>query len=318
MARILIRGGSVAVAAFAAIYLLWGGTYLAIALGLQSIPPFMLIGFRSLLGGAVLFTYSRWREAARPSWQDWRHAAISGALLFIGCHGALAYAQRTVPSGVAAIILATIPFWIVLVNAASGQKEPTLKIVALVPGFLGVALIAWREVSDQQHAISIAMIVLLLASACSWALGSVYAQRRAGYIPPHDLAGMQLICGGIGLLLLSILAEDWTGFALQRITLTSLAGLLYLGLIGSALGNTAYLWLLDRFSAPVVATYTFINPVIAVVLGFLVLGERVSTQTSLGAALVVGSVVALLYITSMGKAPASAPTGRPAVDSPYR
>ena len=104
------------VGAFGAIYLLWGGTYLAIALGLQSIPPFLLIGARSILGGAILLALSALRPLVR-SWQDWRHAAISGALLFLGCHGTLAYAQRYVPSGLSAIILATIPFWIVLVNA---------------------------------------------------------------------------------------------------------------------------------------------------------------------------------------------------------
>src|SRR5262245_54848201 len=106
-------------AAFAAIYFLWGGTYLAIALGLQSIPPFLLIGSRSIIGGFALFALSQWRKVAVRSLRDWTQAAISGAFFFIGCHGALAYAQRSVPSGLAAIILATIPFWIVLVNLAT-------------------------------------------------------------------------------------------------------------------------------------------------------------------------------------------------------
>lgn len=284
-------------AAFAAIYLLWGGTYLAIALGLQSVPPFLLIGLRSIVGGMALFALSLGKGSIVRPWRDWSHAAISGGLLFVGCHGSLAYAQRVVPSGLAAIILATIPFWIVLTNAAVGQREPLLKIAGLIPGFLGVALIAWRETSDRQHPLPIAMIALLLASSLSWALGSVYAQRRAAYIPPRDLAGMQLLCGGAGLLILSVLASEWTDFAPRQVTIVSLAGLLYLGLLGSALGNTAYLWLLDRFSAPIVATYSFVNPVIAMVLGVVVLGERVTAQILAGAALVLGSVAALLYVT---------------------
>src|SRR5205814_7131688 len=116
-------------AAFAAIYFLWGGTYLAIALGLQSIPPFLLIGSRSILGGFVLFALSQLgRFGVRP-WRDWVHAAVSGTLLFVGCHGALAYAQRFVPSGLAAIVLATIPFWILLVNLAAGQKRQLKELI---------------------------------------------------------------------------------------------------------------------------------------------------------------------------------------------
>jgi drug/metabolite transporter (DMT)-like permease len=288
-------------AAFAAIYLLWGGTYLAIALGLQSIPPFLLVGSRSIFAGAVLFAFSQlWGLVVRP-WRDWLHAAISGVLLFVGCHGALACAQRFVPSGLSAIILATIPFWIALINAAIGQSEPLLKLAGLVPGFVGVALIAWLETSNTERPLPAAMIALLLASALSWALGSVYAQRRAAHIPPHDLAGMQLICGGAGLLLLSVLAGEWTDFAPQQVTIVSLLGMLYLALLGSVIGNTAYLWLLDRMSAPIVATYTFVNPVVAVILGVWVLGERITMPSLAGAALVIGSVVALLYVSDTDK-----------------
>jgi drug/metabolite transporter (DMT)-like permease len=288
-------------AAFAAIYLLWGGTYLAIALGLQSIPPVLLVGSRSILAGAVLFAFSQlWGLVVRP-WRDWLHAAISGVLLFVGCHGALACAQRFVPSGLSAIILATIPFWIALINAAIGQSEPLLKLAGLVPGFVGVALIAWLETSNTERPLPAAMIALLLASALSWALGSVYAQRRAAHIPPHDLAGMQLICGGAGLLLLSVLAGEWTDFAPQQVTIVSLLGMLYLALLGSVIGNTAYLWLLDRMSAPIVATYTFVNPVVAVILGVWVLGERITMPSLAGAALVIGSVVALLYVSDTDK-----------------
>ena len=284
-------------AAFAAIYLLWGGTYLAIALGLQSMPPFLLIGSRSLLGGGALFVYSLWRGSRLRPLGDWGHAAISGAMLFLGCHGALAYAQRVVPSGLAAIVLATIPFWIVLINRAIGQNDTIWKIVGLVPGFFGVALMAWREAVDPTRPVSIFMIVLLLGASLSWALGSVYAQRRASHVPAQDLAEMQLLCGGVALLAVGALVGEWSDFSLQRVTLVSWAGLLYLGLLGSALGNTAYLWLLDRYSAPLVATYTFVNPVIAVILGVIVLGERVTIPTLAGSALVLSSIATLLYLS---------------------
>lgn len=229
--------------------------------------------------------------------------------LFVGCHGALAYAQRFVPSGLSAIILATIPFWIALINVAIGQSEPLPKLAGLVPGFVGVALIAWLETSDTERPLPAAMIALLLASALSWALGSVYAQRRAAHIPPHDLAGRQLLCGGTGLLMLSALAGGWTDFAPQQVTIVSLLGMLYLALLGSVIGNTAYLWLLDRMSAPIVATYTFVNPVVAVILGVWVLGESITMSSLAGAALVIGSVVALLYVSK---------TDKPALRSPAK
>src|SRR6266446_10649593 len=164
-------------AAFGAIYFLWGGTYLAIALGLQSIPPFLLVGSRSILGGFVLFALTQQEQLTLRSWQDWRHAAVSGLLLFVGCQGALAYAQRFVPSGLSAIILATIPFWIVLVNASTCQSEPLRKFLAFVPGLAGVGVIAWNETSNAQHSLPVGMIALLVASSLFWALGSVYGQR---------------------------------------------------------------------------------------------------------------------------------------------
>lgn len=188
------------VAAFSAIYFLWGGTYLAIAIGLRSIPSFLLVGSRSILAGVILLALSQLRRLPARSWRDWREAAISGLLLFVGCHGSLAYAQHFVPSGLSAIILATIPFWIVLVNLAIGDKRQMKRLAGLVPGFFGVALIAWSETSSGSSAAPISMMALLLGAALAWALGSVYAQRRAAHIPPHDLAGMQLLCGGAGLL----------------------------------------------------------------------------------------------------------------------
>ena len=296
--------------AFAAIYLLWGATYLAIALGLQSIPAFLLIASRSLLGGAVLLLIAYLRKPGLRPLGDWGHAAIGGAFFFIGCHGALAYAQRQVPSGLAAVLLATIPFWIVIVNSIIARSESLGKLLGLLPGFGGVALIAWHDTSTSAQPFSWTMILLLLASALSWALGTVYSQRRAAHIPSDDLAAMQLICGGLGLLLISALVGEWTDFALKSVTLTSVFGMLYLALLGSVVGNTAYLWLLDRMSAPIVATYTFVNPVIALLLGWWVLGEQITWISLCAAALVVSSIVLLLAFPHNGRQ--ESPADKPA------
>ncbi|MBV8187224.1 MAG: EamA family transporter [Alphaproteobacteria bacterium] len=284
--------------AFAAIYVLWGGTYLAIAIGLQSLPAFLLIASRSLIGGCVLLIIAYARTSALCSLRDWGHAAIGGVFLFVGCHGALAYAQREIPSGLSAVILATIPFWIVLINLAVARAEPFSKLLGLAPGFAGVALIAWHETSRNDHPLSLAMIFLLLGSALSWAIGTVYSQRRSAHIPSDHLAAMQLLCGGLGLLILSGSVGELATFSIEKVTAASVAGMLYLALLGSVVGNTAYLWLLDRMSAPLVATYTFVNPVIALVLGWWVLREPISWLSFGGSALIVGSIISLLLLPS--------------------
>jgi drug/metabolite transporter (DMT)-like permease len=288
--------------AFGAIYFLWGGTYIAIALGIQSISPFFLMGSRSVIGGAILFVFSKLQGYAPRTAGDWLIAAVSGILLFVGCHGALAYAEHFVPSGLSAVVLATIPFWIILVNLVIGRREQLQRLLGLFPGFVGVALIALPGGSSTSAAPPLPMMLLLLASALSWALGTVYSQWRGAHIPSHDLAGMQLICGGAALLLLSVVAGEQTNFTPQRVTIVSVAGLLYLALFGSAIANTAYLWLLDRMPAALVATYTFVNPVIALLLGWLILKEQLTSRTAIGAALVIDSIITLQFLKARAEA----------------
>jgi drug/metabolite transporter (DMT)-like permease len=293
------------VAAFAAVYLIWGSTYLAIALGIETIPPFLLMGLRSLTGGALLFAWTRLpstqrrRGASRhESWPragDWAHAAICGLLFFLGCHGILAYAELRIPSGIASIMLATIPFWMVLLNGVlpTGKRPQARTLFALVPGFAGVALIAWRETARPDLAIDPVMILLLLGSAFSWALGSVISQRHASSVSPVTLSGMQLLCGGAALVLCSLIGGELASFWPSQVSARSMAGLAYLALAGTILGFAAYIWLLDHVAAPAVSTYTFVNPIVAVFLGWLVLNERVTLEIFAGAALVIASVIAV-------------------------
>jgi drug/metabolite transporter (DMT)-like permease len=304
-------------AAFAAVYLVWGSTYLAIALGIETIPPFLLMGLRSLIGGAILLGWARSRAlgsdqamSRREDWPEaraWAHAAICGLLFFLGCHGVLAYAEKEVPSGIAAIVLATIPFWIVLLKLVlgDGKRPQGLTLLALVPGFAGVALIAWREAASPDRPIDPGMILLLLASAFSWALGSVISQRHPSSVSAPTLSGMQLLCGGAALVLCSVFGGELAGFAPTDISSRSLAGLAYLALAGTVLGFLSYIWLLDHVPAPVVSTYTFVNPIIAVVLGWLFLNERMTLEMLAGAALVVASVIAVGFLDSSRRAGAA-------------
>jgi drug/metabolite transporter (DMT)-like permease len=287
------------VAAFAAIYLVWGSTYLAIALGLQTVPPFLLMGGRSVVAGTILLGLTWLRTSELPPAGAWPHAAASGLLLFAGCHGAAAYAQQHVPSGLAAVVLATIPFWIALLAflapVGDGRRPRAAGLLAMMPGLGGVALVAWRGAAAAEGGgagLEPAMAALLVAAAFSWAAGSVLSRRHAASTPALALAGMQLLSGGVALLVASVLAGEVTGFSPAGVSAVSWAALAYLTLVGSVVTFAAYVWLLDHAPGPLVGTYTFVNPVVAVALGWAVLGERPSASMLMGMVLVVGSVVA--------------------------
>lgn len=288
------------IAAFAAVYLIWGSTFLALALGLQSIPPLLLMSARSIGAGAILLAIEQARRPGLPPGRAWASAAVSGLLLFVGCHGALAYAQQYVPSGLAAVMLATVPFWIVLLNALAptDARVKMLTFAGLLPGLAGVALIAWPQEMREAATVDPLMLLLLLASAFFWAAGSLVSRRQQAFTSAIALSGMQLICGGAALLIGSGLAGELSRFSAQEVSATSWAGLSYLIGAGSVIGFTAYMWLLDHAPGPLVATYTFVNPIIAVILGWRFLGERPTPQMLVGSVLVIGSVVAVWRLSS--------------------
>jgi drug/metabolite transporter (DMT)-like permease len=281
--------------AFAVVYILWGSTYLAIAVAVQSIPPFLLIGVRSLAAGAILLGFAEFRNPGMPPARAWASAAASGVLLFGGCHGTLAYAEKYVSSGLAAVMLGTIPFWIVLIKFVipAGDRPKIMTLAALVPGLAGVALFMLPTGAQDSGPISPEMVLILLGSAFLWALGSIVSQRQSPSIPTTTSAGMQLLCGGAALLVASSFKGELAGFSPSQISAISWAGLGYLTFAGSIVAFTAYVWLLDHVRAPLVATYTFVNPIIAVGLGWALLGERLTLPMLAGFALVVASVIAV-------------------------
>jgi drug/metabolite transporter (DMT)-like permease len=282
-------------AAFAAVYLIWGSTFLALTLGLQSIPPLLLMAARSITAGVLLLAIEQVRRPGLACGRAWASAAVSGMLLFVGCHGTLAYAQQYVPSGLAAVMLATVPFWIVLLNvfAPTDRRAKMLTFAGLLPGLAGVALIAWPGDPREIATVDPLMLLLLLGSAFFWAAGSLVSQRQQALTSAIALSGMQLVCGGAALLIGSGLTGELARFSLNDVSAISWAGLCYLILAGSVIGFTAYMWLLDHAPGPLVATYTFVNPIIAVILGWNFLGEQPTPQMLVGTVLVVGSVMAV-------------------------
>jgi len=282
------------VCGFGAIYVIWGSTYLALAVAVQTIPPFALMGTRSIVGGAILLAYSKAKADDGGSIRCWIRASLCGVLFFVGCHGVLAYAEQRMPSGLAALLLATIPFWIIVGRSILGRSDQSLvrTILLLLPGLLGVALVAWRSVAGPA-ALQLSDILLLLMASASWALGTLIAEGHNNKGSSIALAGRELIAGGVALMLLSALRGEQIG-ALVGISLSSFLGWSYLTLAGTVVAFGSYTWLLKKISPALVATYTFVNPVIAMFLGWAFLGEEVTATTVIGAFLVVASVACLL------------------------
>jgi drug/metabolite transporter (DMT)-like permease len=276
-------------AAFAAIYVLWGSTYFAIAIGLESFPPLMLMALRSLCGGILLLALDV-RGLRALGAGDWRLSGLCGVLFFVGCHGVLAMAQAKVASGVAAIMLATIPFWTTLIDYVFPERRrPSLFILAvLVPGFAGVGAIGWLNSASA----GMPPLLCLLAAALSWSVATVIARRTGHGGSSLARAGLQLTFGGLVLLGLGLA----TGEAAGNVSPWSLAAVVWLVLAGSVIGFAAYHWLLGNVSTSLVATYTFVNPVIAVLLGAMFLGERLTPLMLVGGGLILASVLGVWII----------------------
>jgi drug/metabolite transporter (DMT)-like permease len=283
------------ITAFAVIYVAWGTTYISLAFALQTIPPFLLMASRCLIGGAILLTAARATDGALPALKTWPLATVCGQFFFVGCHGVLAYAQQRVPSGLAAILLATIPLWISLLNflVPSGARPGLKGVILLSPGVIGVSLITGREVTGGAHT-SVGDLILILGAALSWATGTIISGRRSQKSSPMAFSGVELCAGGVTLSVISILTGELSRFRMINLSAVSIAGWTYLTLIGTVIAFSTYVWLLRKVEASVVATYTFVNPIIAVLVGWVFLGERPSLWTLTGAAMVITSIVGVL------------------------
>lgn len=284
--------------AFAIVYVIWGSTFLAILFAIQTLPPFLMASARFLVAGSLLYAWSRLvNGAAAPSWENWRATAMVGALLLLGGNGLLVWSEQRIPSGVAALLVGTVPCFMVLIDwLRPGGSRPTGLVVAgLLLGVLGLAwLVGPDRLLGGGRADLIGAVVVVLGSF-SWALGSVYSRHAATPASPLLSTAMQMLGGGAALLVLSVsLGEPWA-FEASAVSLRSVLGLLYLIVLGSIVAFSAYIWLL-RVSTPTrVSTYAYVNPVIAVLLGWALAGEAL-TARMLVAATVIVSGVALITL----------------------
>jgi drug/metabolite transporter (DMT)-like permease len=280
------------IAAFASIYLVWGSTYLAIRYAIETIPPFIMGGIRFLISGALLYLWARSRGAPRPTRIHWRNAIIAGAFLLVGGNGAVMWAEQVVPSGLTALLVSILPFWLVIIEwVRPPRRRPgTAVLVGLVVGFIGIiVLVGPSGIGGHGDVSPIGALVLILGSL-SWAIGSFWS--RDAQLPESGLltTGMEMLGGGALLLLVGALTREFSGFDLHGVSKASAAGLLYLISFGSLIGFTSYIWLLDKVSPARLGTYAYVNPIVAVLLGWAVAGERLSTRTGIAAAIVICAV----------------------------
>jgi drug/metabolite transporter (DMT)-like permease len=276
--------------AFFAIYVLWGSTYLAIRVLVATVPPLFAAGVRFLIAGTILYAWSRARGLARPSRTEWRNIALLAALLFLAAYSGLFWAEKTMPSGIASVLVATVPVWTAALEIFVFRRQPfrwTL-VAALAGGLGGVAIMAF----DARSGTSALACVVILCSDLAWTLGTVLTSRLA--LPASKLlsAGAQMMLGGLMLLGCSVLVRELPPW--PHVSLGAAAALAYLIVAGSLIAFTAYQWLLGHVRATIVTSYAYVNPVVAILIGHWLGHEALTLRIVLGTALVLSSVVALV------------------------
>src|SRR5271165_6857389 len=300
------RDAILLIAAFAAVYVIWGSTYLAIAVGIESFPPLLLAASRHLTVGLVLYPILRWKTGIRPTPSQWRTAIITGLLLLLVGNGGVCLAERTVPSGVAALLVALVSFWMVLVDwLRPGGLRPVPRVVAsLVVGLVGLVLLVGPAHLGGSERVNPVGAGILFVASFAWAWGSIYSKHND--LPSSRLLGvaMQSLAGGAALWIVGLLAGEGRQLHLSAITARSWIALAYLMVFGSGIGFTAYVYILKKSTAARVGTYAFVNPVVALFLGWLGAGETITLRTGLAAAVILTAV--LLVISAPHKDPAEA------------
>ncbi|MBN1452184.1 MAG: EamA family transporter [Anaerolineales bacterium] len=280
--------------ALLALYTVWGSTYLAIRFTVETIPPFLSAGMRFLISGAILFI---WRYAAGdtlPTMRQWRSTAVVGIFLLLGGNGLVSFAEQYVPSGIAALIIGSMPLWMVTIEALrpSGVKPNWLTILGLLIGFGGIfLLVSPSELTGDGHTLDSLGVGALLVAAFLWSVGSIYS--RGADMPRSSLmsTGAQMLAGSMALFAVSGLTGEWTGFRFANVSLNSWLGLFYLIAIGSLIGFVSYGWLLQNAPVSLVATYAYVNPLVAVFLGAWLADETINARILVAGLVIIGSVV---------------------------
>jgi drug/metabolite transporter (DMT)-like permease len=302
------------VTAFAAVYIIWGSTFLAIRYAIETMPPFLMAGSRFVIAGAILYAWAYFREGARATSKQWLGTAIVGALLLMGGNGAVSWAEQYVPSGLAALVVAVTPLWMVLFEwlRPGGDRPTAAVLVGVAMGFAGLVLLVGPGNIMGGGGVDTRSAIVLTAGTLAWAAGSIYSRSLELPRSARLSTGMQMLAGGALLIIVGSLSGEGARLSASAISTRSLLALIYLIFFGAIIGFTAYIWLLTVTTAARVSTYAYVNPLVALILGWALAHEPVSTRTLVAAAVILGAVA----IITLAKRPARVPLDRENAGAP--
>lgn len=280
-------------AALLALYIVWGSTYLAIRFAVETIPPFFQAGMRFLIAGIILLIWRRLAGDALPTRNQWKSAAIIGSLLLLGGNGLVSWAEQTIPSGVAALIIGAVPMFLVITEAfRRGGVKPTWRVIlGLLIGFTGIYLLVGPSEFSGGMKLNPFGVAALLSASFLWALGSIYSKNADLPSSALMLTGAEMLMGSLALFVVSLATGELRGFSFSQVSTNSWLGLAYLITVGSMIGFASYAWLLQNAPISLVATYAYVNPLVAVLLGAIFLHEELTARILAASVIIIGSVI---------------------------
>jgi drug/metabolite transporter (DMT)-like permease len=283
-------------AAFTSVFIIWGSTYLAIKFAIETVPPFLMAGLRFIVAGSILFVFVKIRVKEKIKMEFWRSALIIGGLLLLGGNGGVVWAEQYVSSGLAALLVSTVPIWVVIITWLKPKSEsPSLKLVlGIIMGFAGLFLLVSPYSLIKGDEVDLAGVGALLMATFFWSLGSVYS--RHAKLPKSNLltVSMEMLSGGVLLFIAGFIFEDWSNVSFAAISSKSILSILYLIFFGSIVAFTAYIWLLEKAGPSRATTYAYVNPVVAVFLGWLLGGEEMNLRIIISAIIIISAVAIII------------------------
>jgi drug/metabolite transporter (DMT)-like permease len=286
------------ITAFAALYVIWGSTYLGIRFSIETIPPFLMAGARFVLAGLIMYAIAWSQGIGQSTWKNWRTSLIIGACLLLGGNGGVTISEQYIDSGLAALIVAIVPIYIALLGWATGMAvRPTpIMWTGLAGGLIGVAILfgPGLHLHSPGGRNPVIGIAILLFTSFIWSAGSLYSRATKHAPSPFLTAAQQMICGGILLLIAGAITGELPRFHPSSVSMLSLGAFVYLVVIGAVVGYTAYIWLLRHCDPAKVATYAYVNPIVAVLLGTFFAGETITPRMLVAAVLIIGSVALII------------------------
>jgi drug/metabolite transporter (DMT)-like permease len=282
------------ITALLAVYIFWGGTYLAMKIAIETLPPFTMAGIRFLTAGAIMYVWQMARGVEKPEAIHWKNAAIVGGTMLLGGNGSIVWSEQFVSSGIAAIIFATVPVWVVLLAWLwQGGKRPNAMVfLGLALGLIGITLLVNNSGAELANTSSAWIgCIVLVAASLFWAVGALYSRVAKLPSAPFMAIALQMLTGGLLCLLFGFIIGEWARLDITLVSIRSAFSLGYLIFFGSIIGFSAYIWLLKVADPTIVTTNTYVNPVVAVFLGWMLAGEQMTSQDALAAAIIVLSVI---------------------------